>query len=316
MKKIVSVFLCLIILICTLSACGGKEKNDKIKIGLAAPAATHGWVAGVSYYAEKYCKENGIEYNLTTSENAEEMEKRIEELVSWGANAIIVWPQWTGMEKSINSVIDRGIDVISFDVDINAPGIYKVTGNNYDMGYQSAKYIVDKIGENASIAVMDVPDSGSVGSLRRKGFYDYLEAIDYNTDNVFETEESAFTAEAGYASMKKALEDHPKIDAVLSMDDETALGVIKAIRESGRTDIKAITGGGGKQEYFKMIRDKSYSDLGLSSAIYSPSMIIEAIKAAIDIQNGKDVGKIIVIPTEIVDSKNVESHLEPQNNVY
>ena len=34
----------------------------EIKVGIAAPAVTHGWVAGVAYYAEKYCKDNGYDY--------------------------------------------------------------------------------------------------------------------------------------------------------------------------------------------------------------------------------------------------------------
>lgn len=315
MKKIISVFLSLTMILCLFSGCD-HSKTTKIKIGLAAPAVTHGWVAGVSYYAEKYCKENKIEYNLTTSENAEEMEKNIKQLVDWGAEAVILWPQWTGMEKAVNDLIESGINVISFDVDINANGIYKVTGNNYDMGYQSAKYITEKVGDNAAIAVLDVPMAGSVSNLRKKGFYDYLETINYNTENIFEIEEDGFTFEAGYTSMMNAMKEHKKIDAVFSMDDEMSLGIVKAVTENGRTDIKAITGGGGKQEYFKMIQDENYADLGLASAIYSPSMVKDAIKAAIDLCTGKEVGKIIVMPTKIVDRESVSNYLEPQNNVY
>ena len=33
---------------------------DGVKVGIAAPDVTHGWVAGVAYYAEKYCKEAGV----------------------------------------------------------------------------------------------------------------------------------------------------------------------------------------------------------------------------------------------------------------
>ena len=53
------------------------------------------------------------------------------------------------------------------DVDVDCKGIYKVTGDNYDMGYQSAKYITEKVGPAANIVVMDVPPpapSASCGS--------------------------------------------------------------------------------------------------------------------------------------------------------
>ena len=316
MKKTLSALLCFIMILFLFSGCSKDSKAKKIKIGLAAPDVTHGWVAGVSYYAEKYCKENGIEYNLTTSKNADEMESNIENLVSWGADAIVLWPQWSGMEKKVKSIIERGIEVVSFDVDINAGGICKITGNNYDMGYKCAEYITEKVGEGAVIAVLDVPSAGSVASLRKKGFYDYLEEVNYNTENIFEIEESGFTADAGYNSMKKALKEHRKIDAVFSMDDEMSIGVVKAVTESGRKDIRAVTGGGGKQEYFKMINDSAYSDLALSSAIYSPSMVEEAIRASIDMCSGKIAAKVIVIPTAIVTVENVVNYLDSQNTVY
>ncbi len=316
MKKILSALLCLTMIFCLLSGCGNKSSVKGIKVGLAAPAATHGWVAGVAYYAEKYCKQNEIEYNLTTAENAEEMEKNIDNLVKWGADAIVLWPQWTGMEKAVKALVERNVKVVSFDVDINAGGIYKVTGNNYDMGYQCAEYITKKVGEDATIAVFDVPSAGSVAALRKKGFYDYLERENYNTENIFEIVESGFTIEAGYESMKKAFEEHKKIDAVFSMDDEISIGIAKAIKESGRNDIKVVTGGGGTQEYFRMMLDESFKNLGLSSAIYSPSMVTDAIKAAIDLCNGKDVGRVVVIPTEIIDKNNVNEYIDSQNTVY
>lgn len=316
MKKVVSLLLVFVMILCLFAGCGDKKKTVDVKIGLAAPSATHGWVAGVAYYAEKYCKEHGIEYMLTTSADAAEMEKNLDSLVEWGAEAVVVWPQWSGMEKAIDNIIAKEISVVSFDVDINSKGVYKVTGNNYDMGYQCAKYITDKVGGAASIAVMDVPSAGSVSQLRKEGFYDYLKEIKYDTSGVFEVTEDGFTREAGYNDMKNILAERGRVDAVFSLDDEISIGVIKAITESGRTDIKAVTGGGGMQEYFKMIADAKYKNLGLSSALYSPSMIENAIETAIKIADGEESSKVIVIPTTIVTPENVNEYLDSENTVY
>lgn len=315
MKKIISVLLAAVMIICLFSGCG-KEKSPDVKIGLAAPAATHGWVAGVAYYAEKYCKENNIDYTITTSENRDEMEKNLQKLVDDGAQALVVWPQWSGMETKADEIIKSGIPVISFDVDINCSGIYKVTGNNYDMGCKCAEYIAEKAGDSASIAVLDVPSAGSVSQLRKKGFYDYLNEAGYDTSNIFEISENGFAREEGYSDMKTVLAEHEHIDAVFSMDDEISIGVVKAIKESGRTDIKAITGGGGMQEYFKMIQDSEYSSLGLSSALYSPSMIEDAIKTAISLCTGGSSSKVVVIPTSMVTKKNVGEYIDSLNTVY
>lgn len=315
MKKIISLILAAVMLVL---ACGCSPKNEtgKIKIGIAAPDVTHGWVAGVAYYAEKYCKNQGITYKITTSTDAAEMAANLNDLAVWGADAIVIWPQWTGMEDAVAEIIAQGIPVVSFDVDINCEGIYKVTGNNYEMGYQSAKYIVEKVGNAASIAVLSVPSAGSVSELRLQGFMDYLAEIKYDQSGVFQISETGFSRDGSLRDMTDVLESHSHIDAVFSIDDEVSIGVVQAIMEAGRTDIRAITGGGGMQEYFRMIKDPKYASLGLATALYSPSMVENAIRSAIQLCNGEACEQCIVIPTAIVTVDNVDSYIDAGNTVY
>ena len=314
MKKFLALVmaLCMIFSLCAVSASAEKA----LKVGIAAPDATHGWVAGVAYYAEKYCKDNDLTYKTITTSDAAEMQTALDDLIAWGADVIVTYPQWTGMESAFEEVLAQGIPVVNFDVEVDVDGLYFVTGDNYDMGYQSAKYIVEKAGDAAVIAVLDVPSSGSVCELRKQGFYDYLDEIGYDQSNIFESQEDGFTKDNGLKDMADLLEKYDKIDAVYSMDDETSIGAIQAIVEAGRTDIKAITGGGGCQEYFKMIADEEYAGLGLASATYSPSMIQDAIKTAIDLLNGGTAEPKTVIPTTIVRAENVEQFLDPENTIY
>lgn len=244
------------------------------------------------------------------------MTTALDDLVAWGATVIVSWPQWTGMETALQAVIDAGIPVVNFDVDVACEGIYKVTGDNYDMGYQSAKYITEKVGDAANILVMDVPSSGSVCELRKEGFYAYLDEVGYDKSNIVEMQLPSFARADGVTAMADALEAHPQIDAVFSMDDETSMGCIQSITEAGRTDIKAMTGGGGCQEYFKMIADEQYADLGLASALYSPAMTQDAIKTAITLLEGGTAEPVIIIPTTIVSADNVADFLDPENTVY
>ena len=320
MKKLTAMLLALAMVL-SLAACGGSAAPAPTeapaateapapaakegKVGIAAPDVTHGWVAGVAYYAEKYCKDNGIEYMITTSKDAASMTTALDDLVAWGATVIVSWPQWTGMETALQGIIDMGIPVVNFDVDVDCQGIYKVTGDNYDMGYQSAKYIIEKVGEAANIVVMDVPSSGSVCELRKQGFYDYLKEVNYDQSNIFEVQLESFARDKGLAGMADVLEAHPQIDAVFSMDDETSMGCIQAITEAGRTDIKAMTGGGGCQEYFRMIADETYADLGLASALYSPAMSQDTIRTAIELLQGGHPDTVVVITTTIVSAANV-----------
>lgn len=287
--------------------------GEKFKVGILAPAVTHGWVAGVAYYAEARCKElsDTVDYKLLTSENAEEMTNQIDELKTWGVQAVVAFPQWEGMEDPIKGLIDEGIPVVNFDIVIDVDGVYHVAGDNVDMGTQSAQYIVDKIGTTGKVAVLEVPSSGSVSELRKQGFEEKMKEI--APDMELLTYATKFTREDGLKDFADVLAANPQIDAVFSMDDETSIGVLQAIEEANRTDIKVVTGGGGCQEYFKMM--PANENIWIQSALYSPDMVMDAVDMAVSLLKGETVDQEKIIPTTVVDRENCDSHLD-ENSPY
>jgi ribose transport system substrate-binding protein len=322
MKKVLSFMLLLVlIMVPLLTACGNNAKTSddgadsksnsggkKYKIGILAPAVTHGWVAAVAYNAEARAKELGdkVEYKVETSNNAEEMTSQLDDLKTWGAQAIVAFPQWEGMEQPIQQALNEGIKVVNFDIKINVDGVYRVAGDNEDMGVQGAKYIVDKIGKEGTVVVLEVPSSGSVSELRKKGFMDEISKI--APDMKIKTYATQFTREDGLKDFSDILTKNSKIDAVYSMDDETSIGVLQAIKESGRKDIKVVTGGGGMQEYFNMMPKNK--DIWIESALYSPAMVKDAVDVAVKLLDGKKVSKETIIPTTVVDRTNYEKYLD------
>jgi ribose transport system substrate-binding protein len=330
MKKLVGIVLALSLLLTPLlSACGTKTpaetpaetpsetpaetptEKEKFKIGILAPAVTHGWVAAVAYHAENRAKElsDKVEYQIQTSTNAEEMTAQLDDLLTWGAEAIVAFPQWEGMEVPIQAAIDKGVTVVNFDIAIDAKGVYRVSGDNEDMGIQGANYIVEKVGKTGTVVMLEVPTSGSVSELRKKGFVDTMAKI--APDMVIKTYATKFTREDGLKDFADILTSNAKIDAVYSMDDETSIGVLQAIKEAGRTDIKVVTGGGGMQEYFKMMPDNK--DIWIQSALYSPAMVKDAVNMALDILEGKKVDEVVIIPTTIVDRDNAKDYLDEKS---
>lgn len=319
MKRILSVLLALALVCACFAACSDGNNNPSSKaeapgetyrIGVLAPAVTHGWVAGVAYYAEQRCKElvdaGQIEYKLLTSNNAEEMTNQIDDLKTWGVQAVVAFPQWEGMEEPIQGLIDAGIPVVNFDIEIKCDGVYRVSGDNEDMGRQSAQYIVDKIGTTGTVIQLNVPTSGSVSELRQKGFEEKIAEI--APDIKVETFATQFNREDGQTDFADILTKFDKIDAVYSMDDETSIGVLNAIKESGRTDIQVVTGGGGCQEYFKMMPENE--NIFIQSALYSPIMVQDAVDNAVALLKDEKVDEVKIIPTTIVDKTNCDQYLD------
>ncbi|MEK5443393.1 ABC transporter substrate-binding protein [Fredinandcohnia sp. FSL W7-1320] len=322
MKKILRVVSLLILLfIPVLSACSsseqtgdktsgdtGNDSSEKHKIGILAPAVTHGWVAAVAYHAEACAKElsGEIEYQIQTSSNAAEMTSQLDDLMTWGAEAIVAFPQWEGMEVPIQRALDEGIKVVNFDIVIDAEGVYRVAGDNEDMGVQGANYVVEKIGKEGNVVILEVPSSGSVSELRKKGFVETIGEI--APDIELHTYATQFTREDGLKDFADILTSLDKIDAVYSLDDETSIGVLQAIKEAGRTDIKVVTGGGGMQEYFKMMPENE--DIWIQSALYSPAMVKDAVDVALKVLKGEEVEMETIIPTTIVDRDNYKDFLD------
>ena len=181
-----------------------------------------------------------------------------------------------------------------------------MTGDNESMGVASANYIVEKIGTTGTVVALPVPTSGSVSELRMKGFTDTMaeiapdvEIIEYAT---------AFTREHRLKDMPDNLTANPQIDAVYSLDDATSIG-------AGRTDVKAITGGGGCQEYFNIIKEKA-DEIHACSALYSPLMIKDCLDVALSVLGGETVDAVKVIPSQIVDATNVDEYIDPSNTIY
>jgi ABC-type sugar transport system substrate-binding protein len=85
------------------------------------------------------------------------------------------------------------------------------------------------------------------------------------------------------------------------------MGILQAIKEAKRTDIKIVSGGGGTQTYFNTIGKSSMS---LFTATYSPSMIKEAVQDAYDIVHGKQVPKDKIVAPSIVDKANYKKFLD------
>lgn len=312
MKKILAVVLALVL---CMALCAVGSAADKYKVGILAPAVTHGWVAGVAYNAEQECLAlaDEVDYKLYTSNNAEEMTTQLDDLMTWGAQAIVAFPQWEGMEVPIQNAIDSGITVVNFDIVIDADGVYRVTGDNEGMGVESAKYIVEKIGTTGTVVALPVPTSGSVSELRMKGFTDTIKEIAPEM-NVIEYA-TAFTREDGLKDFTDILAANKQIDAVYSLDDETSIGVLQAIEDAGRTDIKVITGGGGCQEYFNIIKERA-DEIHACSALYSPLMIKDCLDVALSVLGGETVDAVKVIPSQIVDATNVDEYIDPSNTIY
>lgn len=342
MKKILALLLAAALLLACLAACNGEEtpseesgensasaqedsaaatpaptptpKPDPVKIGILTPGDVGGWSQGVGYYAEARAKElaqeGDAEYQLISCADGEEFLAGLQELQSWGAQAMVVYPMFSGLDEALQAVIDEGTPVVSVDLVRACTGIYRVTGDNSGMGAAGAQAVADEIGDSGTVILLNVPSAGSVSEDRQRGFQEKLTELAPNM--TVETFAARFNRAEAKQAFADVLMSHDHIDAVYAMDDDIALGVLDAMGEAARSDIKIVVAGGGRQDVLALMGE---SGTRLVCPSYSPAIAADAVDTALTLARGEEADAVLTVPTTLITPENAEQYLD-ENSPY
>lgn len=147
----------------------------------------------------------------------------------------------SAIAPAVQRAKDAGIVVAAFDV--SAPGAdVTVMTNNISAGEQACQYIVDELGGEGNVIIINGPASSSILE-RVEGCHNVLgqhEGITILSDD----QNGQGSREGGLEVMQGLLTRFDDIDAVFAINDPTAIGAELAARQLGRTDfiITAVDG--------------------------------------------------------------------------
>ena len=322
MKKALS-FLAAALVCAAFSGCGngdGGAADGKLRIGVSLPAADHGWSGGIVSAAELAKKEieaenPDVEVIVTIGRDANEQHFKIENLVTRGIDALVVVCQEPGpITPACKRAHDKGV----YTVIVSNPMLEPcqdlfVNGDNRNLGEQAARAIGRLIDGKGDILVMEgilCP----INTQRVEGFRDVL-AKEFPDIRILESKPAEWNTEKGFNLMNVYLQKYPKVDAIWVGDDDVLVGALKAYENSGRTDIRAMVGGGGSKFVVKKVMDGD--PLVRATVSYPPMMahrgIVEALRG---LRNGKkpvDGVAEIVIPSEIITAENAKDFYFPDS---
>jgi ribose transport system substrate-binding protein len=267
-------------LVGSLLAAGAALAEDKKTIVVSIPAADHGWTAGVVYHANAAAKEvnaafPNINVVVKTSPSAAAQVSALEDLsAKRKMDALVILPysseELTGPVKSIKeagtfiTVVDRGLN------DSAIQDLY-LAGDNIAVGKTTAKFLVDKLGGKGKVVVLrGIPTV--IDDERIQGFKDGLAGSDIK---ILDIQYANWNRDDAFKLMQDYLAKYPQIDAVWANDDDMLLGVLEAVKQAKRTDIKFALGGNGmKQIIEKVMANDPMTPI---ETPYPPSMIKTAI---------------------------------------
>jgi ribose transport system substrate-binding protein len=258
----------------------GAFAQEKKMIAVSIPAATHGWTGGVVYHAEQAAKEikaafPNIDVVVKTSPSATAQVSALEDLAaSRKLDALVILPftseELTGPVEQVRAngtfiaVVDRGL------TDPTIQDLY-VAGDNIAVGANTAKWLAEKLGNKGKIVVLrGIPTV--IDDERIKGFTDVMGSTNIE---ILDIQYANWNQDQAFKLMQDYLAKYPHIDAVWANDDDMLLGVLEAMKQSGRTDIKYALGGNGMKDVIELVKAKD--PVTPISTPYPPSMIKSAI---------------------------------------
>jgi ribose transport system substrate-binding protein len=254
------------------------QAADTKTIAVSIPAADHGWTGGVVYHAEQEAKAlearyPGLKVIVKTSPDGASQANALEDLTTQGIDALVTLPHNSDeLTDPIRQVKAKGVFVTVVDRALRDPiqDLY-VAGNNPGLGAVSAAYVKEKLGGKGDIVVIrGLPIV--IDEQRVNAFNEGLKGSDVK---VIDSQFGNWSRDDAFKVMQDFLTKHPKIDAVWCQDDDMAVGVLEAIKQANRTDIKFVLGGAGMKDMVKKVMD---GDATIpADVLYPPAMVAVAM---------------------------------------
>jgi len=295
------------------------ETGDTVRIGFSAPAADHGWMAGISQAAQA-AAESFEDVELSVAEGTNDVSTQIsqvETFINEGVDAIVLLPfDGAALTPVALQAMEAGIPVINVDREFNSPFAARATilGDNYGMGVSAGTYVCSRLGDQPDAVVAEIAgiDSLPLTQERSQGFADALAECGLNVDNRVAAE---FTVESGEEQAANLLQAAPQIDAIWNHDDDQGVGVLAAITNAGRDEFFMVGGAGSANAMREIQSGESVLE---ATVIYPATQAADGIRLARLIAQDKslsdlvsqEVPREIVLNAPVVTADNVDQYID------
>jgi ribose transport system substrate-binding protein len=261
-----------------MAAFGAAQAQESKTIAVSIPAADHGWTGGVVYHAQEQAKAlearyPGLKVIVKTSPDGASQANALEDLTTQGIDALVALPHNSDeLTDPIRQVKSKGVFITVVDRALSDQSIQDlyVAGNNPELGRVAGKYIKDTLGTGAVVVIRGLPIV--IDEERIKGFD---EAIAGSGIKVLDKQFGNWSRDDAFKVMQDYLAKYPKIDAVWCQDDDMAVGVLEAIQQANRTDIKFVVGGAGMKDMVRRVMDGD--KMIPVDVLYPPAMVAVAM---------------------------------------
>jgi ribose transport system substrate-binding protein len=297
------------------STARGEEK--KVNMGVSVPAATHGWTGGVVFWANQAKKElekahPGLKITVKTASSPAEQANQLQDLLTaTKIDTLVVLPfESASLTKPVAQLKNKGVYVTVVDrglTDTSAQDAY-VAGDNKAFGKISGEYLAEALkGKGDIVVIRGIPTT--IDNERVEGFESVIKK--YPDIKILDAKHGNWNRDDAFKVMQDYLTRFKHIDAVWASDDDMAVGVLKAIEQAKRDDIKIVLGGAGAKG---MTLIDGNNPLIQANVTYSPKMIYDAVKLTAEARlKGEKMPADYIIPSVLITKENAKEYYYPDS---
>jgi len=289
-----------------------------VRIGVSVPAADHGWTAGVVWWARQAMElYPDVEWRFETAATPDDQIQDIENMMTQGVDGLVILATESApLTPVAKQAHENGILIVNVDRGFLEPvaDIF-LEGDNESFGRKSAEFIVDRLGGEGKIVVLEgIPCT--VNTARVEAAMEVFAA--HPGIEIVGQDSGMWYRQKSVDVMQNLLVQAPKIDAVWASDDDMALGVEQAIIEAGRQDEMWILGGAGMKDIVGRVMKND--PMFPADITYPPSMIATGIQLAVGVLEGGNresimrfMPKHLMIDVELITPDNAENYYFPES---
>jgi inositol transport system substrate-binding protein len=309
MKKAVMILFCLLVLGISVFAGGAsaKKTDDNFVIAFANVNDIFPYLVKVRSYVQKFAGEKGIKVLVANADsNLNNQIDQIENFIVQGAKVIICVPaDPDGIAQTAKKCWDQGIPFFTVCGETTGPSVH-VGSRNYDAGLMQAAFLKGVLPQGAGVLYQHADPVNQEYRDRREGF---MTLFTDRPDLVLLAEQNTVNRQdLGMTVTETWLQQHPKFDAIVAQNDDSALGAIEALKAANRLQGVYVVGLDGSDPALESIKKNEMSSSAYQNAMAQGQALVDLVQR---FQNGEDPKNFqnIIIPFEAITKQNVDNFI-------
>jgi len=238
---------------------------------------------------------------------------QVQNFIANGVDAIIVNPVDTSATAAITkAAADGGVPLVyvnrqPIDVDKLGPKAAFVASNEAESGTLETKEICKLLGGKGSILVIEGQLRNQAAVQRTKDIHEVISTPECSGIKIVAEQTAEWDRTKGQNLMTNWLAKGMKFDAVVSNNDEMAIGAIQAMKAAGIDTKKAIVGGVDATQ--DALASMKAGDLKVTVFQDAAGQGKGAVDTALKLAKGEKVDKKVYIPFQLVTPANIDQFM-------